>query len=252
MSRYTTARFGSIEVLTGSLNMNGLPIHNVRDPEVHNDVATKGYVDNMTVAPTTDDATVQLKAGGGLILTGDTMSISPTLNDLSLNTCTAGNLNVTDKITIPVTPATPAEAASKQYVDQIVDAKLSIKAGNGLVVTDGTFSVDSTVVRVGASSAFRSAVQHFRPQNGDTIILGDFPNTFIDPETTLTSLTIELPKEPQDGQSMRIRTTQNIEDINTIGEFHTGENQDLPPSLDVDEVIHYIYLGGSVNRWYRF
>lgn len=266
MSRYTTGRWGTVEILTGCLNLHGHPIINIPTPENPDDVVTKKYVDECVASGGDGKTPSAIGAGEGLTLVDQTLNVNPIqthFSEIASSTGSMGTLNVTQKLTVPIDPTTPAEAVSKQYVDnsmkdqaskEYVDSKIT-SAGQGLTIAEDTrtFSVNEKlphVTSIGAVKGFRLAVQYVTPESGDTVVLGDYSHTIIDPTGTLTSLNLELPANPEDGQTLRVRTTQTIELINT-GEFPTGVNQDLPPSLDVDEVLHYIYASGT-GKWFRF
>ena len=260
---YKTGRWGSIEVLSGNLNLNGHPIINIRKPKVPDDIVTKQYVDEIIGGNGGSASAVD--AGAGLTMTDHTLTVNAVQTHFTEIASVAGafkTMNVTQKLTVPIEPTSPAEAVSKQYVDlatqsqvtkNYVDSKIP-SAGEGLTSGDNqTFAVNAVqphVTLVGALKGFRLAVQYVTPASGDTVVLEQYAHTVIDPAETLTSLNLELPTNPEDGQTLRVRTTQPIELLNT-GAFPTGANQDLPPSLDVDEVLHYIYVG-SCGKWFRF
>jgi hypothetical protein len=286
MSRYTTSRLGSVEILTGSLNMNHLPIINVRTPESPGDVITKGYVDAQLSSLRIGKESPVQNAGDGLVLSEGILTVDTALTHLKQLESASGSfvtLNVSEKLTVPIDPSTPAEAVSKQYVDLAIqdnvsrfddklstlvsksdfetkvddklsnlvsnsylEAKVDDKLSNLVSNSDLEAKVDAIV----SSKLQNHQTRRFTPKSGDTIPTGNYSHIIIDPIDTLTSLNFEAPPAPQDGQILRIRTTYNIELIN-IQNFHTGVNQELPPSLDVDEVLHYIYVN-ETETWFRY
>src|SRR5215217_2330304 len=252
MSRYTTSRLGSVEILTGSLNMNHLPIINVRTPEAPGDVITKGYIDaQLSSLGIGSESRVQ-NAGDGLVMSEGTITVDTALTHLKKLESASGSfgtLNVSEKITVPIDPSTPAEAVSKQYVDLAIQdnvSKVDDKLSNLVSKSDFETKVDAIV----SSKIKNQQTRRFTPTSGDTIPTGNYSHIIIDPTDTLTTLNFEAPPDPHDGQILRIRTTYNIELIN-IQNFHTGVNQELPPSLDVDEVLHYIYVK-ETETWFRY
>ena len=269
MSRYTTSRLGSVEILTGSLNMNHLPIINVRTPESPGDVITKGYVDAQLSSLRIGKESPVQNAGDGLVLSEGILTVDTALTHLKQLESASGSfvtLNVSEKLTVPIDPSTPAEAVSKQYVDLAIQDNVSRfddKLSNLVSKSDFETKVDDKLSNLVSNSDLEAKVdaivssklqnqqtRRFTPKSGDTIPTGNYSHIIIDPIDTLTSLNFEAPPAPQDGQILRIRTTYNIELIN-IQNFHTGVNQELPPSLDVDEVLHYIYVN-ETETWFRY
>ena len=147
MSRYTTARWGSVEILTGSLNMNRLPIVNVRTPESPTDVVTKGYVDAQlsSIGGANGSGSIS-NAGEGLTLTDGTFTVNPVLTHIKQFESSSGSfgtLNVSEKLTVPVDPATPAEAASKQYVDLVAQSYATKEYVDNKIIADKETTIDA-------------------------------------------------------------------------------------------------------------
>lgn len=252
MSRYTSSRVASVEIISGSLNMNHRPIINVRTPEAPGDVITKEYIDAQLSSLRIGKESPVQNAGDGLVLSEGTINVDTMLTHLKQLESASGSfgtLNVSGKLTVPIDPSTPAEAVSKQYVDIAIQdnvSKVDDKLSNLVSKSDLETKVDAIV----SGKIKNQETRRFAPTSGDTIPAGNYSHIIIDPTDTLTSLNFEAPPDPQDGQILRIRTTYNIELIN-IQNFHTGVNQELPPSLDVDEVLHYIYVK-ETESWFRY
>ena len=109
---------------------------------------------------------------------------------------------------------------------------------DGLAVTGGA-SIDAADI-LGAASvagAFSAAVglnftgsQYLQPSTGATVALAtDVPFTFIDPAFSLSSLTLDFPAGPNDGDVILVAFTQNIGSLTcTGGSFGANNPTTLP------------------------
>jgi hypothetical protein len=246
--------FGSID-MTGPINMNSNLIKNLKLPTLATDAVNRQYVDDAIAR---GGSTVpQLTAGTGIVLTNNSINVANSLPNVK-TIGTLYDLVVSTSLTAPA-PTQATHAATKDYTDNSIATAISnirktvITAGTGITNTNDTISVNPAqpqITTVGPLSTFCVAVQYLTPTANAVVAIGNFPQTFLDPAGTLAKLTLTFPLQPSDGQNVRVRTTKLIEVLETEN-TPTGPDQEFPPSLDVDEVLHYIYVSAA-SKWFRF
>lgn len=246
--------FGSID-MTGPINMNTNWIKNLKAPSLPTDATNRQYVDDAIAR---GGSTVQqLTAGTGIVISNNLINVANSLPNVK-TVGTLYDLIVSGTLTAP-TPTLSSHAATKDYTDSSIATAISgirktvITAGTGLTNTNDTISVNTLqpqVTQVGALSSFCVAVQYLTPATNTVVKIGNYPQTFLDPAEPLAKLTLTFPLQPLDGQNVRVRTTKLIEVLETEN-TPTGVDQEFPPSLDTDEVLHYIYVS-SASKWFRF
>ncbi len=142
-----------------------------------------------------------------------------------------------------------------EYVKSAIKSSAVI-AGEGLTLESNIISIDGEVIakKTDISKAIDvrkyDIVSHIHISNGDTVdIENDVNFVLLDPKESIKNMTINFPIQITEGYRVRIKTTQPIESISFGNVSNIGLNQEFPESLDIDEVINYIYVD---EKWYRY
>ncbi len=235
----------------------------VKDPKDASDPITKGYFESR-----------QLTAGDGLDITNSTISVKANPNacttayvDGAVKISGIGNIIVTDrsislkddvsiksltvdKITVQ-SPKDATDPVTKSYFEAN-----QLTAGDGLKLENSVISLKSDP-NLATTSYVDTALKKQKPVfayitsfTDNSIDIGGSEFVILNPSAGLDQLAINFPLDPLDGRYVRIKTTEQITNL-TFNDIPLGPNQEFPPSLDVDEVIHYIYISAA-SAWYRY
>lgn len=224
-------------------------------------VANKSYVDGL------------LEVGTGLVKSGNTLSVSNSLTNVS-SVGVLNGLTVSGNATLQSPPTEGNHATTKNYVDSIY------VAGLGLSKNDTTFSVDETqsqITTVGTlknltvdgnitinseptsddhvvkksyvdsktKTVMTNVTQYEKPKDGDTVTVKDDTSTLIlHPASSLSSLTIDMP-DATNGHKFTIVSSQGIENLTMNGTF--AENNEPPGSFTAP--MEWIY-STDVPGWF--
>jgi len=184
----------------------------------------------------------------------------------SLQGSTSSTLQIPKPTLLPSSPTgsdysrrESARPFGEEYVDveTIVRDQIQknqIEAGNGLVDTNGTFSVGTalpmvtslgTLTGLSVSGPVSTPLQYLVPTDGSTVTASsNYPGIILNPAAAV-ALTVVFPASPANGQHFSLHTTHDVT-LTATATFAT--NNQPPSSITAGTALRYIYSSG-LSAW---